>query len=330
MPEGSICRPVYVDFGSLRLRVAADRYVGIEVSRGGEMPSRTLTEATRAQLAGLLRRYDATPGHPFRFVEPPERPDWLVRAADPQAAQVYLVPATGMTSEEVPKMLGPLPAEPVVLGERLRGIAQFQQLLQVVGKVREQGQGVGDAVDVSLELRRLKGRDDEEGTPLADASGRPDFRDGDLVGFLVSNKGRYPADVTLLFLDSGFGIEPLFPVEAGIDNRLKPGERLLRRAQINASTTGEEHMVLIAVKAENEPLRTEFTFLAQPTIERARGAGRARGTDAPRGFDSLLGEMFQNALYAQGRTRGLNPIEARNYATRLVSWRTLPREPRGR
>ena len=302
LPEGATCRPVYVDYGSLRVRVAADRYVGIEVSRGGEMPSRTLPEPARVRLADVLRGSEAA-NLPFRFVEPPERPDWLVRAADPQAAQVYLVPATGMTSEEVPKVLGPFPAEPELLGQRLRGIAQFRQLLQVVGKVREQGQQVGDAVDVSLELRRLKSPDDDEGTPLADAGGRPDFRDGDLVGFLVSNKGRYPADVTLLFLDSSFGIEALFPVEPGINNRLKPGQKLLRRARINASTTGEEHMVLIAVKAGNDPLCTDFTFLAQPTIDRAKGEGRAHGTDASRGFDSPLGELVQNALYAEGKTR---------------------------
>jgi hypothetical protein len=42
----------------------------------------------------------------------------------------------------------------------------------------------------------------------------------------------------------------------------------------------------------------------------------------------LLGEMFQNALYAQGNTRGLRPLEAKNYATRMVTWRAMEREPR--
>jgi hypothetical protein len=103
----------------------------------------------------------------------------------------------------------------------------------------------------------------------------------------------------------------------------------MQQAHITASTTGNEHMVLIAVNAEHEPIRTEFTFLAQPTIEQARGAGRVRGTGAPSGLDSVLGEMFQNALYSQGKTRGLSAIEAKNYTTRIVSWRTIKRKPGG-
>jgi hypothetical protein len=339
LPEGGTCRPVYFDYGSmLRLGVAADRYVGIEVSRGGEMPKATLADPVRARLAELLRGIERAPSLPFRLVErPEERADWLVRAADPQAGRLYLLPKTdlmlprsGSTSDAVPGALGPFAAEPAALEETLRRIARYHQLLRIVGKQGQQDRPGLDDVVVDLELRRLKSPEDEEGTPLEDRNGRPDFREGDVVGFLVTNRGLVPADVTLLFLDSDFYIEPLFPANPSTDNRLIPHQKLLRRARINASTTGEEHVALIAVKAKDDPLPADFTFLVQPRIERAKGQGQSRGIDASRGFDSPLGQLVQNAIYAHGTTRrGLDQMELRNFSMRLVSWRTLRRDAQG-
>jgi hypothetical protein len=325
LPAGGTCRAVYVRYGDLRVKVAADRYVGVELSRGGEMPSRTLPETARAQLVDILKGFERADNLPFQLVERPQGAEWLVRAADEQARQVYLLPTLGFTSSTVPHMLGPVSAEPAVLEDILRRIARFQRLKEVVGKVQVQSQTNTKDMDVELELRRLKSPDDEEGTPLLTQTARPDLRDGDLVGFLVTNKGRLKADVTLLFLDSNFGIEPFFPNAPGTFNRLKHDEKLLRRARINASTIGDEHVALIAVEAEGDPLCTDFTFLCQPTIDRARGEGRARGADAPRGFDSPLGELIQSSLYAQGSSRGIETVKVKNYSTRLVSWRTLPR-----
>jgi len=87
--------------------------------------------------------------------------------------------------------------------------------------------------------------------------------------------------------------------------------------------SGLEHLVAIAVKAGDKP--ADFTWLAQPNAEQALRIGLVRGAEY---LESPLGRLLQQALFAEGDTRGLERGPSRaNHALRLLSWRTLPGKP---
>jgi hypothetical protein len=336
LPEGGQCRPVSIDYGDLRLGVAVDRIVGLEAAADGSQPA-PLPEAERRRLGELLRGIAQAPGALIKVVDDPDRADWLIRRAAPQAGQVYLVPGSGWPLERgaggLPPLFGPLAAEDRVLKDHLRRIARFQQLLRIAGDPGAESLLGGPDVDVPIELLRFANDADRVGQVVAWQARGIEFREGEIVGFRVRNLGREPIDVTVLFLDSGFGIKPLFPRVPGGDNRLPPAraaalppERsaLTRQFRITADTVGLEHLVVIAVKAREEESPADFSFLAQETIPRARGLKGVQGNEE-RTIESPLGRLFQKALFGEGGTRGASALDIDDYALRLLSWRTLPR-----
>jgi len=88
------------------------------------------------------------------------------------------------------------------------------------------------------------------------------------------------------------------------------------RFEVNADTTGLEHLVVIAVKGKGPPV--EFSALAQPTIEQAKSRAGAGEEGA---MDSALGQLFQNALFAKGTTRSATRTQVNNYQMQLMSLR---------
>jgi hypothetical protein len=141
----------------------------------------------------------------------------------------------------------------------------------------------------------------------------------ELVGLKVTNTGRVQADITVLFVDSNFGIDVLFPPPATVtDNRIPPGESLfVGPMQVQGNSIGLEHLLIIANKGEGQPL--DFTWLGQPSLEQARSS--PSGT--PNGLGSPLGKLFQNAMYAGGTTRGLKMADTDDVILRAVSWETI-------
>jgi hypothetical protein len=136
------------------------------------------------------------------------------------------------------------------------------------------------------------------------------------VSFRLQNPNRFPIDVTLLYVDSAFGIGCLFPQDEL--NRLRPGDSLAVPARITGDTAGLEHLVLIGVRAtEGQPL--DFSALAQPSLEKAENVERTRGGPAG-GLKSPLGKLFQNALYGRGTTRGVQRDELDDHTLKLFSW----------
>src|SRR5205807_3054470 len=112
-----------------------------------------------------------------------------------------------------------------------------------------------------------------------------------LIGFRLFNDSHRQLDMTLLFIDSGFGIHQIYPhrstqganrVEAGRD---VPTDIL----KITGNTVGTEQVVLIAVNAEGPP--KDFGFLEQPTLELARKDVGARGGSEDDGLNTPLGKL---------------------------------------
>lgn len=337
LPEGGQCRPVYIDYGDMRIGVAVDRIVGLEVAADGSKPV-PLPDAERKRLGDLLQGIAKGPGALIKVVAEPGRADWLIRLAAPQTGQVYLVPGSGWSLDQgtggLPPLFGPLAAEVQVLKDHLTRIARVKHLLRIAGDTRAEPLLGGSDVDVRVELLRFASEADRAGQAVAWQARGIEFREGDIVGLRVRNLSREPIDVTVLFLDSGFGIVPLFPRIPGADNRLPPARAmslqpdrpaLTRRFRVTAKTVGLEHLVVIAVKARAEDLSADFSFLAQETMPRDRGQKGVRGNEE-RTIDSPLGRLFQNALYGESTTRGASSLDIDDYALRLLSWRTLARQ----
>jgi hypothetical protein len=329
LPDRAICEPVYFNYGDMTMKIAVDRYVGFDQPRDGEWKTIRLDEATRTRLDGILQKTLEGDRIPFRAIADPEGADWLVRAVPADREKIYLVPNTVVSTGDVPKLFGPIAADPSKLNEILGRIVRATRLVRITGKAQEQLALIGDKESLEISLYKFKDEDDRKGELIAENARGYEFRDGEIIGFLVTNKGREPLDVTLLFVDSGFGIDPFFPKNMGTDNRINHDEKLMRRGKINAKTTGIEHLVAISVSSDNVALNANFAFLAQPTLQLARGAGAARGGDLRRDVDSPFGELMQTGMFGGEQRRGIDDLEMKKMQLKVISWRTVSPENKG-
>ena len=171
-----------------------------------------------------------------------------------------------------------------------------------------------------MEFLQLSDEDDADGELETWQSEGIEFHEGDLLAVRVHNGRRESMDVSLIFVDSGFGISPLFPSpDTVVDNRVPPGEELLVGPMVvEGDSFGLEHLVIIALRSEGRPV--DFSWLAQDSLERVHAA---RG-EGDTGMASPLSELLQQAMFAHGSVRGMRMSRAADSAVRVVSWQTRP------
>jgi hypothetical protein len=304
---------VRVDFGARKLRVAEDRPATIPAASG---------------LLARLTGEGSASRDVIEVVADPRQSDWIVRVEEGQS---WLVPAAGW-SVAAPRSpverglptppagaFGPFPADDNLdkkLAETFSTIARAQNLLALSEPT--DGARLSDSLRVDLAVTRHQGTDDERGQPLDLSKGKVTLKPGELLGFNIANRGRRPVDVTLLFVNSGFGIKAWYPKD-GDFNRLGADEKIgppdINFARISTTTIGLEHMVLLAVAAKDAPL--DFTWLAQPTLQAARDLPGVRGE----AFDSPLGQLLESAAFAPGNARDAEAVEIRQSCIRTLSWK---------
>jgi hypothetical protein len=325
---GGRCEPVFLDYGDLRLRVAVDP----EDAEG-----KSLAEPERRKLADALAPLDRKPGSLVRLVSAPREADWLVRY---QAGKVYLLRAaewskarsTGQAlpsgAAKEPQLLGPVAADDGLgsrLEESLGKIARAENLKRLASSQAEQlAEGDSDRVQVELQVLLHRDEKDKEGQPLDwSTQGRPVLYAGDALTVRLRNPSRVPADVTLLYIDSGFKIDPLFPKMKGDNCRLFPADvESIGGLEMDGKTVGLEHLIVIAVKGEGI-VPVDFSGLAQPTIELAKQeSGDRRGGD--KALTSALGRLLQTALYREGTTRGEEMRDPGDHLLRRFSLEVRP------
>jgi hypothetical protein len=219
--------------------------------------------------------------------------------------------------------VGPIPRDKLAktLPDLLTALARAGNLLtlaQLSAGEFERGQA---AMKVDVEMLRFKTAADRVGVPLPRQGGVPLAQAGDQVGWRITNHSATPVDVTLLYIDSDSNIVAVFPrLGSAVTNRLEPKQSLVvGRAQVNAATTGLEHVVLIAAPGSGEPI--DFSVLENHSWELARGATRGAGDPT---FDTAVGKLFANALYGEGKQRGLTIHEIDQFPLRALSWRVAP------
>ena len=98
----------------------------------------------------------------------------------------------------------------------------------------------------------------------------------------------------MLYIDLDQGIRVLFPGADGESNRLASGQSLrLEDRAVRTRASGKEHLLVISRPALAGRERSDFSFLAQPSLTRTRAAG-----DAAR-------EALADAAFAEYRRLGL-------------------------
>lgn len=316
LATGMRCRVVYEAFNLPPMRIAVQPTAAEEGENLACYPKGEGPVVVEMALANLEKEM---PGLVER-VESPEQADWLLRV---QGFTGLLVPRTGWsgkvgTGEEAkpPRFeIGGVNSPgnfPVQLRSVLLRVARVRRLMSIAasGSVAKRN----DLVDVEVEVLRYEGPD-TEGKPVPVAGAGRVLRDGETVAFRVTNRSKCEADVTLLFVDSCFGISAIFPEPGTIDdNRLQPGQALTTpKLAVNTETVGPEQLIVIAVRSSVQ--RQDFTALAQESL------GQMRGTPA---MQSPLGELLATAMFGQGTTRGLARQAGREYRTLMVPWYTAP------
>lgn len=318
LPAGGACKTVYVDMGDQQLRVAVDPL------DAGDKP---VPPAVRAELEKSLKGLFG-PESLLRPAEQAAQADWLVRL---QGEQVILVPGSGWSSAaRAPNGLegfGPRPIDADLAAWLKAGLTQIARADSLKRLAARADAGAGDqAVRLELKLWRRKDAADKIGSfPIAWPA--PDIvsYDGDRVVVKITNKGKVPVDVTVLYVDSGFGIDCLYPSEGGF-NRLRPGESQPVFFGFNSKTAGAEQVVVIGLRGNDQPI--ELSALAQPTLAAVANKAKTRGDNLDRALDSPLGKLLKRGMYGEGGTRGRTTEDLNDYTMLMVPFTVRP-EKRG-
>jgi hypothetical protein len=340
-PKDARCQVVLANFGSQRLGVAVDDHTNkvIDQKTGAREPVPKVRRRLLQQALEELARGDES----LVEVATPATAKWLLRLDSLASDKLFLVPASGWLlpgAQNKPTTEGSLQELPTLFGSAPEGdrrlpwlktsltrIARVRNLLSVASEVQpysQSDQGSPLGVKVRVELRRLRDKFDRVGEKLEPGPEGIVIRDGDWIGFNVINDGRDAVDVNLLLVDSEYGIDAVWPKRPSIDNRLQGGKRLPFRLKAGATTSGLEHLLLIAVNAKDVAENAYFGFLAQPSIDKAsRDVNTLSRGAQQRGFGSPVGQLLRKAVYGEGATRGLEPDEVAEYAFQTVSYNML-------
>ena len=311
----SRCKIVFREYGDLRLKIAVQRRSDnnsdqIITYSPGEGP-----DNIEAAFQNLLK--DDQFASLVERVADAADADWLIRVI---CDQIVLIPASGFSKQEgIPPQFNVATIRENgqqltgKLETKLLGITKATNLMYIA--TGYESSRSPDNVNIQLELLRIK---DDKQEPVAYTVNGRTLYIGEQIIFRIVNQSEVPVDVTLLFIDSSYGIYSYFPLPGkGENNRLPPGKMLEIPDEITSDSTGEEYIVAIAVKAGKE--RIDFSCLEQPTLAMVRS--NQSGESA---MDSSLGQLLKAAMYGERTGQGIDSEALEDYAVHLLSWRTLP------
>jgi Caspase domain len=324
LPLEGVCKPVFVDFGDQQLKLALDpKWLDVEKVMDKKEQERLLQTLAKLNVPKPPKNPDDPKTQPLvKLVNDLGDADWILRPN--KDGKLVMMPAADLLVAKVasPRRFGPyIDSENLVeaIEESADKIARFENLKKLAGGFADDGGDQG--VKFKVEMRRTTDIKDREGKfPVAWPSTDLTFYDQDIVIFRVTNTGRIPIDVTMLYLDSDFNITCLHPVRENI-NRIDPGKtEKLTPIRANTKTVGMEYLVVVAVKGEDQA--KSFSFLQQAGLTRTRDV--RRNESRAKAKASPLGQMFQAAMYGDGATRGMKTAEVDDHAMMLMSWQIRP------
>ncbi|MBP1682155.1 MAG: peptidase caspase catalytic subunit p20 [Proteobacteria bacterium] len=185
-----------------------------------------------------------------------------------------------------------------VLGGTLQKVAKVSNLTRLSGQMLS-GR-IATKLDLSVEVVRSATGKKEE---IAGAT-IPLLAAGDKLRFVIRNNHSQPVDLTLLGVDSLYGIAALYPLPNEV-NRLNPRDVLTIPAaneapiELDGQTEGQESIVLIAVEAKPASPTSDLRFLEQEGVLRERGGAAGAST-----IESLFADARDGGQRTRGAMRG--------------------------
>ncbi len=178
--------------------------------------------------------------------------------------------------------------------------------LHAIGKVRNLEQMAarfrGGRFARQIKIKLLVRKKGEQQEKIVDQASRLPLLAGDNLRLDITNNSNFPVDLTILFVDSRFGIDVLFP-RGGRTNRIAAKGRLKSiGGRVTADTLGLEGMIVIASKAATGSPVADFRFLAQKKLSRVKNV---RSAGAPRPVDPEQGaieDLFASAAFGQRKS----------------------------
>ena len=171
----------------------------------------------------------------------------------------------------------------------------------------------------SRTLPELSGRLGRRARQCSPAAAGENLEVGRQVAVRLNNGGRADLDVTLLFLDSGFGILPIFPRD-GVSNRVgfdDPEPVFLPLGPLSDDSLGREYILVLALPGLPDRPPVSFAWLAQAALPRNRAVSAA----------SPLHRLLSRAAFAEGGTRGaVSTGSGQTPALHLIGWQTVQKE----
>ena len=142
------------------------------------------------------------------------------------------------------------------------------------------------------------------------------------------NRSPLDVDVTAFYVDSHYGITPVFPMTGtGEPNRLKAEEARQIVGEIEGSTLGNEHFIVLAVRSEAQRSPVDLSPLGQPPLEEVVSGGRSPTSlaDRRRGAEPLspMEELLATTLNGHGTTRGWTR-RLGQYSMKAISFQVTP------
>lgn len=311
LPLGARCRPVQMNYGNLAIRVA------IHADEGAVPDAAAITGWIRTMRENQLA---------LEIADKPDRADWIIRSS----SGVRLIPAAGWNEGEEDVDFASGPADETAeawLRDRLKRISRVHRVLKVCGVTQNEAQRglLGDLLgtarcNVLVQLQRVD-PETQALSPVDWAKAGLTLANGDIVVLNVKNIGKERIDFSVLFLDSRFGITPMFPSPGTVaDNRLNPGaSHVVGPMRVQSDSLGIEHLVVIATVARGQP--SDFSWLGQDSIEQAQRATRGTGAAA-----TPIDDLLQDVLFSGGRVRGISMVESDGVRMKVVSWKTVADE----
>lgn len=325
--NGAACAKHFIDMGSQKLKVAID---------DNDPKGKPIAEELRKKLMAVIAKCEG-PESLIQKVEKRDQADWLVRGWDAEGKKIVLIPAAGWSAGRdaaTAPAFGPATVDDQLgdwLKEALGRIARAECLKRMAADTSAKSDGTG-GVQVKIEPMRRKDQADTRGSIAMTwpSPSLPVF-DGDLMAVRISNPGKIPVDVTIMYIDSGCGISCLYPLDGEI-NRLGPGDSVTTKFRVSGKTAGMEQLVVLAVKGQGQ--NVDFSTLAQPSLESAFKDAGTRDVALKQSLESPLGKLLKKGLYGQGTSRGLSADEVDNHLMMLIPMHVHPQkrplEPRSK
>ncbi|MEE9355649.1 MAG: caspase family protein [Methylococcaceae bacterium] len=194
----------------------------------------------------------------------------------------------------------------VKINDSLRRIAKAVNLMRLANQLNDSV--LTDKLRVTATIQRIGSQAETVFNPET----IPRLNANDVIRFNIVNHSKGPVDVTLLFLNSEYGIDVMFPKPNQI-NRLETEGKISERFRVTNNTRGLERLLLIAVKGEKYNAMSDFSFLAQDGIPRylnERAAAQDQLTDeqnqiqaifAQAGFGNYVRSRFDPKIFQPTR-----------------------------